>query len=131
SGDRRVAGQAHFAWSALRKPGDGGPPADHDVGQALKDGPYADEAIVPRCVPAPGVTPITPEFNMVQPHGSTYGISWHKPKPDDPDPWLWEFWQYEGGWKMSVLPRGQPMYVEVPNTVTQVAVRAVDHYNQE
>lgn len=131
-GESQPGAQAHYAWSALRSPGQGGPGSSNNIGERLKKGLYAQPALVPVCTePPPGTSAPPPPRVDLRPHGKAKTATW-KHTPPDPEIFCWAVWLHQKNqWGPMQIFGGSTGRLEVPATVDRVAVKAIDRYNRE
>jgi len=125
-----AAGQAHYAWRALRSPAEGGPRST--LGDLLRNDLYRQPALVPGCTAPPGSRlPDTPVVSLVR--GTA---KWHLPAQARTRVRFWAVWLHDSGprssgWGPMQVLDGSVSSRPVPGTVNRVAVKAIDYHNRE
>ncbi len=137
-----ASGHAFYSWSALRSARHGGPPGpasnpDENLGELLQKGPYHEAALVPICRKDPGTPQTTLQTPDVWLTKTSDGkkATW-EPNPDTADVFLWAVRFHDTnpaslGWGPLRVFGGSTRSCDVPSTIDEVAVKAVDRYNRE
>ncbi|MCB9871018.1 MAG: family 10 glycosylhydrolase [Planctomycetes bacterium] len=104
-------------------------PADSQVAQALRRGPYAEPALIPASPWLDAQPPEVPEVRVV-PNGSERLLAW-RPRGTEPAFWFVVYTRRPGaGWSLRIVP-GQIRQVQLASDVDAVAVTAVDRCRLE
>lgn len=123
-----VSGEVHFSMKVLMRDADG-------IDGTLKNGPYAQEALVPAFPWLGNKTPTTPHVSVVKRDGAAE-VSWKKGGLFSKQPWQWVVAARFGDtWKTWIYPSSEHHVVlhadEKLGEPQAVTVRAVDRLGNE